>query len=1000
MNRQFVYTGTVGVLVLIGLFFAQSYSYLLFHSLAEGFSIVIACGIFMMAWNTRHFVANHYLLFAGIAYLFVGGLDLVHTLIYKGMGVFHGYDANPATQLWIAARYTESISLVLAPLFVNRKLHAKPVLGIYAAIFTLLLAAILQGRFFPDCFIEGTGLTHFKIISEYIISLILLAALAFLFIKRQHFDRAVLRLLSLSILATIAAEIAFTFYISVYGLSNQIGHYMKIVSYFLIYKAIIQTGLMRPYDLLFRDLKQSRENLQTAHDQLEQRVRERTAELFAANQQLQAEIKERKRVQQELLKSNRMLKILSECNQCLVHATDEKSLLDTICRNIIEHGEFRFACVALAEQHQGKLLRRVAHAGDDAGFFKKAKMIEAKSDGAGDPISTIFWTGRPKVVNNIQEDGNANAWLSAAAKRGCASAIILPLSDNGNIMGALMIYSDQPEAFDSQQVELLRELTRDAAFGITTLRMQNRRKAVEEERLLLATAMEQAGECIAIADRDAQIEYVNPSVERITGFKPRTYIGRPITDLLADDHTTNVDTILHRVKTGKPWVGKINGRTLAGAVLNLNVALSPVRDSSQKIDHFVAIIRDITRECQMEQQLIQSHKMEAMGTLAGGIAHDFNNILAAINGFTELALCAAEKNTTVHKNLSEVLKAGHRATELVRQILAFSRQTIPECKPMKVKLVVEEAAKLLRSSLPATIEIRQNLISNGMVTADPTQIHQVVMNLGTNAAHAMQAKGGVLEFDLRDEFVDGDVAARYPEIQSGPFLKFTVSDTGHGMPQEIIDHIFEPFYTTKANDEGTGMGLSVVQGIVSNCGGMITVSSEPNKGSSFSVFLPSIKSPSELKKNQAVFIPMGNKEHVLFIDDEPSLVKMGHQILESLGYQVTSQTDGSEALNLIKAQPDRFDLVVTDLTMPKITGDKLALAIKAIRPKLPVILCSGFSTQMDEHKAATLGIRAYVRKPVLREHLARIIREVLAEKTKAEINDDDRRIAVISKKPK
>ncbi|MGD9364705.1 MAG: response regulator [Desulfobacteraceae bacterium] len=306
----------------------------------------------------------------------------------------------------------------------------------------------------------------------------------------------------------------------------------------------------------------------------------------------------------------------------------------------------------------------------------------------------------------------------------------------------------------------------------------------------------------------------------------------------------------------------------------------------------------------------------------------------------------------------------------------------------------------MRSSLPATIEIRQNLISSGMVTADPTQIHQVVMNLGTNAAHAMQEKGGVLEFDLRDEFLDSDLATNYPEIQPGPFLKFTVSDTGHGMTPEIIDHIFEPFYTTKANNEGTGMGLSVVHGIVSSCGGMITVSSELDKGSSFSIFLPAIEHPSDLKRTQQVPIPMGNKEHVLFIDDEPSLVNMGRQILESLGYQVTSQTDGSEALKLIKAQPNRFDLLVTDMTMPKITGDKLALAIKAIRPKLPVILCSGFSTQMDENKAAALGIRAYIRKPVLREQLARIIREVLDRKTKAEIKDDNRSMAVISKKPK
>jgi PAS domain S-box-containing protein len=995
MVRQFVYTGIIGVLVLIGLVIAQGYSYLLFHSLVEGFSIVIACGIFILAWNTRRFMVNNYLLFSGIAYLFIGGLDLVHTLAYKGMGVFHGYDANLPTQLWIAARYTECISLALAPWWIGRKLHAKPVFGVYAAIFTLFLAAIFHGRFFPDCFIEGTGLTPFKIISEHIIAFILLAALLFLFAKRQHFDRAVLNLLGLSIIATMVAEIAFTFFISLYGLSNQIGHYMKLLSFYLIYKAIIQTGLVRPYDLLFRDLKQSRESLQVAHDQLEERIRERTTELVEANKHLQAEIKERKSTQKELLKSNRMLKVLSECNHCLVHATDEKALLDTICRNIIEYGGYGFAWAALAEQNQGKLLRPVAHAGNDAGFFQEFKVIEAKIDGADDPISTIFWAGQPKVIKNIQPEGDANGWRSAAAKRGYTSAIILPMGDSGDIMGALMIYSDQPDAFDSQQVELLLELARDAAFGITTLRMKNRRKAVEEERLLLATAIEQAGECIAIADRNAILEYVNPAVERITGLKPQSFIGRPMADLLADNHTTDVDAILHRVKTGQAWSGQINGRSLEGALLNLNVALSPVRDLSQKIDHYAAIIRDITRECQMEQQLIQSQKMEAIGTLAGGIAHDFNNILAAINGFAELTLDEVDKNTTAERNLQEILNAAHRAKELVQQILTFSRQTIPERRPASVRFIVEEAAKLLRASLPATIEIRQHFNSNAMVLADPTQIHQVVMNLGTNAANAMQEKGGVLEFDLRDEFVDADVADHFPEIEPGPHLKLTVSDTGHGMAQEIMDRIFEPFYTTKANGEGTGMGLSVVHGIVSSFGGMIAVSSEPGKGSSFDLFLPTIERTSDLERTQEPPIPTGGNEHILFVDDEPPLVKMGRLMLAPLGYQVTTQTSGSEALEQIKAQPDRFDLVVTDMTMPKITGDKLAQAITEIRPKLPVILCSGFSTPLDEQKAAAMGIQAFIRKPFLIEQLARIIRTVLDKNTRVENDKENDRIEVI-----
>jgi PAS domain S-box-containing protein len=985
MGRQFVYTAIIGVSVLFGLSIAQSYSYLLFHTLVEGFSIVIACGIFILAWNTRRFMINNYLLFSGIAYLFIGGLDLVHTLAYKGMGVFHGYDGNLPTQLWIAARYTESVSLALAPWWIGRKLHVKPLFGAYAAIFTLLLAAIFHGRFFPDCFIEGVGLTPFKIISEYIIALILLTALVFLFVKRQRFDRVVLSLLSLSIITTMAAEITFTLFVSLYGFSNQIGHYLKLVSFFLIYKAIVQTGLVRPYDLLFRDLKQSRESLQAAHDQLERRVRERTTELAEANKHLLAEIKRHKKTQKELLKSNRMLKVLSECNQCLVHATDEKALLDTICRNIIEHGGYGFAWAALAEQERSKLFRPVAHAGHNGGFLQDFKMVEARIDGADDPISTIFWAGRPNVIKSIQSDSDAIGWRSAADKMGYTSAIILPMGDSGQIMGALMIYSDQPDAFDSQQVELLMELARDAAFGITTLRMQNRRKAVEAERLLLATAIEQASECIAIADGNAIVEYVNPAVERITGLRPQFFIGRQMADLLADNPPMDIDTILERVQTGHPWSGQINGRTLEGAVLNLNVALSPVRGSSQKIDHHVAIIRDITRESQMEQQLIQSQKMEAIGTLAGGIAHDFNNILAAIIGFTELTLDGVDKNTTAKGNLQEVLTAARRAKELVQQILTFSRRTVPKCQPERIGLIVEEAAKLLRASLPATIEIRQNLNSDSMAMADPTQIHQVVMNLGTNAASAMQEKGGVLEFDLRDELVDADLADRYPEIEPGPYLKFTVSDTGHGMPQEILDRVFEPFFTTKAKGEGTGMGLSVVHGIVRNFGGMITAGSEPGKGSTFSVFLPTIEHACDSDGTQAQPAPMGGKGHILFIDDEPSMVKVGRLILESLGYQVTTQTDGSEALEQIKAQPDRFDLVVTDMTMPKITGDKLARAITAIRPKLPVILCSGFNTPLDEQNGAAMGIQAYIPKPFLKEQLARTIKAVLDQNARAKV---------------
>ena len=289
-----------GIALLFGLYLTSLYSYLLFHGLAELFSIVIACGIFMLAWNSRRFLDNTYLLFIGIAYLFIGGLDLIHTLAYKGMGVFPGYDANLSAQLWVAARYVESLSLLIACFFIGRKLKTNLVfLGYISAMF-LLLGSIFSWNLFPVCYVEGMGLTPFKKISEYIISLILLASIAMLFKKRHEFDQSVLRLLIASIILTIGSELAFTFYVHVYGLFNLIGHYLKIISFYLIYKAVIQTGLVRPYALLFRDLKRSEEALRTAHDELEQRVQERTAELTEVNEQLRQQIDERRQAEEAL----------------------------------------------------------------------------------------------------------------------------------------------------------------------------------------------------------------------------------------------------------------------------------------------------------------------------------------------------------------------------------------------------------------------------------------------------------------------------------------------------------------------------------------------------------------------------------------------------------------------------------------------------------------------------------------------------------------------------
>jgi len=389
---------------------------------------------------------------------------------------------------------------------------------------------------------------------------------------------------------------------------------------------------------------------------------------------------------------------------------------------------------------------------------------------------------------------------------------------------------------------------------------------------------------------------------------------------------------------------------------------------------------EILERKQLEAQLRQSQKLEAVGTLAGGIAHDFNNILGIILGNTELAMREVPDWNPTHQNLSEVRAACLRARDIVKQILAFSRQTDQQLRPISIRPIIKEALQLLRSSIQTTIEIRQNIsCDSDTVFTDPAQINQILINLCTNAVHAMHDDGGVLEVRLINRKIDGTEASKYPDLTPGDYVILSVSDTGHGIEPQIKDRIFDPYFTTKEVGKGSGMGLAVVIGIVKNLGGAITVESEPGSGATFHILLPVVEAEAETDAEPVDTLPKGS-ESILFIDDETSIANMGRKMLEYLEYKAESITSSVEALNLFKSNPNRFDLVITDMTMPHMNGDKLAKEILTIRPDMPIIMCTGYSERVDEELAEKIGIRAFMMKPIIMNEMANMIRKILDEK--------------------
>jgi len=606
--------------------------------------------------------------------------------------------------------------------------------------------------------------------------------------------------------------------------------------------------------------------------------------------------------------------------------------------------------------------------------FRKITEDTTFDKGVGLP-GQVMATGKPAWITDVTHDQNFPRAI-LARDIGVKAAFALPVLEGEKVVAVLEFFAGEALEPDDPTLEALSNLA--VQIGRVT-----ERKRSENELHRLQKAIEQADETIMITDIDGNIQYVNPAFEKITGYKKIEVIGQNPRILQGGKQDKQFyNKMWATLKQGDVWSGHFINKRKDGAIFEEDATISPVFGDSDNIINYVAVKRDVSKEIMLESQLRQSQKLEAVGTLAGGIAHDFNNILTSIIGYTELSISSLPEDSKTSDYLSNVLNSSCRARDLIKQILTFSREIEKNMKPLELSSVVKEVLKLMKASLPSTIKICSNMDKRtGNVVADLTQMHQLIMNLCVNAEHAMREKGGILEINLDSVNVDADLALVQTNLKEGPYIKLTVRDTGHGMDKKIAERIFDPFFTTKKVGEGTGMGLTTVHGIVLSHGGEITINSEPGKGTTFKVYLPKADTTPIKDNLKTQLIPRGS-EKILLVDDEKAVLNPGQKILENLGYNVVAKDNSLVALKAFKADPKKFDIVITDQTMPDMTGDALASELMSVRHDIPVILCTGFSHLITNEKAKTIGIKKLIMKPFSVREIALAVREALDNELK------------------
>ena len=699
------------------------------------------------------------------------------------------------------------------------------------------------------------------------------------------------------------------------------------------------------------------------------------------------DISDRTKKENELSVTSTALKIINETNRLLIRSESEKEYIQGICDIITKIGGYSKSLILYIEEIENdKLLVPAAYSGYSTGFGVKQSFRAASIKHSGSPTIIAIQDKKTNVCRNIKACGLWKYWKESPEDMEFDSTISVPVVQNDEVIGILRVYSYDPLSFDKNEVDLFEELSKDISHGIKVIRERiahkDTVKKLEESENKYRILFQSSNDAIFIANAENGIIIdANKQAEELLGRGLKEIIGMHHLELHPETYEEKFRKIFkEHVEQGLNASDEFYIRTKNGKAIPVHVSASVSYINGQKV--IQGIFRDISKSKMEEDKIRAAQKMEALGTLSGGIAHDINNILSPIIGFTQIAMLETDNIRKQSECLNEVLTAANRAKELVSQILTFSRKSDSEKKPHRIHNIVKEVLKLISLSMPKNIKLETVIDENAEpILCDPVQIYQVVINLCTNAFHAMKENGGILRVGLVRK---GSKEIKIEDFEKLPenYICLIVSDTGCGMSKTTLNRIFEPYFTTKSKEEGTGLGLSVVSGIVKEHEGEIYTRTYPNEGTYFRITFPIVKSKtSDSRKSLNGQIKTENPIHIMAVDDEPQITFMLKFMLEEIGHTSDTFTDPQQALDSFTKNPSKYDLVITDQTMPGILGTELSRKMLEVRPDIPIILNTGYSPIASKIEADKIGIKQFLMKPLTISDISFAIHESVSSKT-------------------